>query len=126
MALALIEVKSQLRTSSIEEVLAALCNATKLIRKYTVELKFVGLFSYEYHGGRPQRELEMLKNVVRRVPSRIINCLALGDARLIRFWNLDPLDSHHVVDRWHAYKMPRMAPRYFVYNVVRPCVHTPS
>lgn len=115
---AAIEVKTKIRKHDLPPIIEKICNNAHLVRSISPSRKFFGLFSYEDTNINPDYILQTIKDKVGGSSSRLIDCVVLGKSTFIRYWNLDPNTGNHLLDRWHAYKLPRRAQGYFIHNVV--------
>ena len=114
---AVIEVKTKIHKSALPSVIEKVCENAALVRSITPSGKFFGLFSYEGISADPGYVLNTIKDKVRGINPRMVNCIALGDSTFVRFWNLDPDTGRHI-DCWHAYQIPKRASGYFIHNVI--------
>jgi len=103
---------------------AALKLATigEFCRDKSNNLPWLGLFSYE--GGVEQAE-HILNAVCRAYAETgiAINCATSGHDAFVRYWpsgHFEPGDNAEDRQRslWRAYKIPRLAPSYFISNLV--------
>jgi hypothetical protein len=47
---------------------------------------------------------------------RVVNCVALGQNLFARYWECRPEGHRRQADIFRAYRLPEMAPAYFVHN----------
>ena len=66
------------------------------------------MFSYGDNTKDIRKILETLKSIVDGKSNRIIHFINLGNSNFIRFSD----------DRWHAYKLEKKAPGYFIHNII--------
>jgi len=82
---------------------------------------FVGLFSYEVSLTTTASEaaLESLREAARARPQRVINHVALGKSRFVRYWEHRPNSQDDVLyNSWHSYRLTDRAFGYFISNVL--------
>ncbi len=116
--LGVIEVKSSLDNSKLRASLEKLCDNSELIRGKSPGGKVFGLFSFEDETTNPVETLTIIKDIVAGDGNRIVHCISLGDSNFIRYWNLDPIEGNRLLNKWHAYNLPRKAQGYFIHNVI--------
>jgi hypothetical protein len=118
-ALGLIEVKTRIQKNVIEEVCGKIFSAAKLVSaQATMTPKFVGVISIEDTDVDANEMLEPIYNVAGAPGGPEFNCLCLGSSYFVRYWDLPPTPPLRRINRWHAYKIPGMAPAYFIHNVI--------
>jgi hypothetical protein len=121
---AIAEVKTKLEgPAAWYEVAKKLGEHGKFCKEVAKSEPWLGIFAYE--GGRPQAKniLDAVCRVYRE--TRVaINCVASGYDLFVRYWpsgEYEPGDDP-VADRerkfWRAYELTRLAPSYFINNVV--------
>ena len=118
-ALAIIEVKTRIQKNKIEEVCEKIFSAAKLVRaQATMTPVFVGVISIEDTEVDANEILDPIYNVAGAPGGPEFNCLCLGSSYFVRYWDLPPTPPPRRINRWHAYKIPNMAPAYFIHNVI--------
>jgi len=117
--LGLIEVKTKIQKSEIEERCRKIFSAAKLVRSQpTVTRPFVGVISIEDTEVTADEMLNPIFNVAGFAGGSDFNCLCLGSSYFVRYWDCSPTNPRRPINRWHAYKIPEMAPAYFIHNVI--------
>jgi hypothetical protein len=118
-ALGLIEVKTRIRKSEIEKVCEKIFSAAKLVRSQpTVTRPFVGVIALEDTEVSADDMLDAIYNVAGAAGGPDFNCLCLGSLYFVRYWYCPPTPPNRPINRWHAYRIPDMAPAYFIHNVI--------
>ena len=114
-----IEVKTRVNRSELNEVLGKIDTIAKLHRRQpTVVRPFFGLFSYEDSDFDSHFALQTIKNVFFGFGGTPINILSFGESKFIRFWEFDPRDQRKLIYKWHAYELEGKAPAYFLHNAI--------
>lgn len=121
--LGIIEVKSRIPDRSrLREALGSLADDAELIRSARSKEKelFVGLFAYQTDlGAAKHREVRGdLQHCARGLRPRIVSYVCLGCSHFTMFWESSPDDLEASYDTWHSYRLPDMAPGYFINNLV--------
>ena len=82
--------------------------------------RFIGLFSYEISSFKTTDILSILQNKCGGHKHKIINCISLGQDYFIRYWPSDPSSQTGMLNyhKWHEYSFKKMAPAYFIHNVI--------
>lgn len=120
---AVIEVKSSLRVfADVKECAVKLAEIGKLCQENSEAIPWLGIFSYD---GILKTD-ELLLNAVEtayKETGAVIDCLAYGKDRFVRFWKKGELergdDPDAVnVEKWRLYEIEHLASAYFVGNVV--------
>lgn len=118
-ALGLIEVKTRIRKSEIEEHCRKIFDAAKLVRSQpTITRPFIGVIAVEDTEVTAEEMLNPIFNVAGYAGQGDFNCLCLGSSYFVRYWECSPVNSKCMINTWHAYKIPQMAPAYFIHNVI--------
>ena len=121
---AIVEVKTRLRSRrEYAEALEKLSANVEMCLPYSV---WSGLFVMEdddrvgYWDGRPDDELLLAADESADHPDTRVNCIALGPDLFVRYWSDSKREADGEIDgpAWHSYKMMRLAPAYFVGNLV--------
>lgn len=116
---AIVEVKSRITASALRTSCKGLANAADFIRRGRGGSRtFVGLFSYEEQNVSPEAALNALDLAAEGSGYRIIDHIALGDSKFIKWWRLNPLNSVRPHDSWHSYRLHQMAAGYFLHNLL--------
>jgi len=116
--LGVIEVKSKVNNTSFRESLEKLSRNSELARRHSPGRKFFGFYAFEDSDIRVGTALQTLHQVVGGDWNRVVHCVALGESKFLRFWNIDPATGNRLLDKWYAYTLPNRAPGYFLHNVV--------
>jgi len=120
---AVIEVKTALRSSTeVENCAIKLGDVGKLCRENCGKPPWLGIFDYE---GTLQGSNLLLDavEVAFRQTEVVINCIAYGKDRFVRFWKQGEIElgdppADPNIERWRAYRLDNLAPAYFIGNVV--------
>jgi hypothetical protein len=121
--LAVIEVKTGLQGSrKFGDVLTKLSKIEKLCHDVTGQDKvWSGLFVFEDATNledRQRQALEGLKSTYNNT-ERIVNCISCGKTIFIRYWNRGAeVNSFEMGRVWHSYELEKVAPSYFVGNLI--------
>jgi uncharacterized protein DUF6602 len=120
---AVIEVKTSLPSSSdVEECAIKLAKVGQLCRDNGDSRPWLGIFSYE--GTLRQNDLILDALIeAHRQTGALINCMAYGKDRFVRFWEKDEIERGDApegmnVGRWRIYRLEHLASAYFVGNIV--------
>jgi len=121
--LGIIEVKSRVDDRSrLREALDSLADDAEVIRRArrTERELFVGLFAYQTDlGAARHREVrDDLQHCARGLRPRIVSYVCLGCSHFTMFWENSPDDLGASYDTWHSYRLPDLAPGYFINNLV--------
>jgi hypothetical protein len=68
------------------------------------------------------RTLAIVRDAVQGNWNRRIDCLCLGRNRLIKYWEIDPLNQRKPCEKWRAYRLDNEAFGYFLHNAVEAIV----
>lgn len=120
---AVIEVKTSLRDSAeVKKCAIKLAKIGKLCRENGEGVPWLGIFSYE---GTLQQNAPLLDAVeaAYEQTGAVIDCLAYGKDRFVRFWKTGELERGDApeavnIESWRAYRLEDLASAYFVGNVV--------
>lgn len=115
--LGVIEVKSRATPAILAEAAQKLATDMLLIRVHPNIRAFAEFFAFDDGGGRPDAYLRPLVQAAERWESRV-DYACIGDGRFIRYWELNPEKPKRFLHAWHSYRLPGLAPGYFVHNVV--------
>ncbi|MCX6132995.1 MAG: hypothetical protein NTU47_04185 [Ignavibacteriales bacterium] len=121
---AIIEVKTKTTAKSLSKALDNLIHNVLIVeqhyRQFTqLQLShyslFTGIFSFETDIQDPDIVLELLYHKAKEMRSRVVNHLCLNDSLFFKFW-----ESHvwTPYEEWHSYHLERLAPAYFLNNIV--------
>ena len=115
--LGIIEVKTRVGPADCGVAAERLARNIELIRRHPNIRAFAALFAFEMDGGDSKSFLE---RVARAAASRNerLDFAAIGDSMFLKYWNLDPETQRRMYQTWHSYRMPGLAPGYFVHDVV--------
>jgi hypothetical protein len=117
----IVEVKSTISSREFRVAVDKLAANAEFIRQLSGDFHiFVGLFSYDMHRNSCERLLEALADATNGQPARIIDHVALGASKLIKYWHARPEDisGRMNYNQWHLYSLDRMAPGYFIQNLL--------
>lgn len=112
----IIEVKTRLNQQNLKE-------AVKKIKKIGDMLPeennaFLAIFSYDVDIPDNQSVLKLLQEETNS-KRQIVHLLCLGDSQFIRYWETSPeLTMNSTHDKWHSYRLDKMAYGYFIHNVL--------
>lgn len=120
---AVIEVKTSLPTfDDVQKCAIKLAEIGELCRKNGGAVPWLGVFSYE---GTLRHHAPLLDAVeaAYRQTGAVIDCIAYGKDRFVRFWKTGELEQGDVsedvnVEKWRLYQLEHLASAYFVGNVV--------
>ena len=80
---------------------------------------WAGLFIYDAGQLTDRNVLEMLQNVTNGDPMGVINCVAIGENKFVRFWKHGHSTSKLGKDpAWHSYDLKNLSHAYFVSNLI--------
>jgi hypothetical protein len=117
----IVEVKSSISLGEFREAAEKVADNAEFIRAHSSDFHiFVGLFSYDVRTANCGPFLDVLKNTANGNPARIVDHVALGPHKLIKYWPSDPTKDRQRLgyDQWHLYNLDRMAPGYFIHNLL--------
>lgn len=117
----IVEVKSNTSNAAFRVAAEKLADNAEFIRSRSSDFHiFVGFFSYDNRVENCQSFLQSLNQVAEGQDSRVINHVALGANTLIKYWPSDPSGDGVGIryDQWHLYNLDRMAPGYFIHNLL--------
>jgi hypothetical protein len=117
---AIVEVKTTATPSRLDYCASQLADAAAMVRRASPGRRlFVGLFVYEDGRRRIHSVLDHLHNAAGGIEHRVINHVSLGPSTFAKFWEVQPgQDSGPIYDTWHEYQLERMAPGYFIHNLL--------
>ena len=112
-----IEVKSSLQPSAIENVSNKLANIAEFVRKRTKSkpAPIFGLFAYEAQGTTGPKVARGLAKVCHEEANRIVSMLSLGDCDFVEYAAYPPNQS---IPGWRVYRLPDTAPAFFVCRII--------
>lgn len=131
----IIEVKTTARKGELATVFEKIADNIEKIPTGHANKRFFGVFFYEADDTLPEfsedappldieglkpaaaEVLGFIKQASKTLSRRIINCVSIGDSFFTRYWIQDP-NGNQLVERWHAYDLKRIAPAYFIHNVI--------
>lgn len=119
---AIIEVKTKIANGQkLREVLTTLSNDIKLIRSNAGNAStcWAGLFIYSVGQLTDRNILEELQRVTNVDPLGVINCVAIGENKFVRYWERGHSSSNLGQDPiWHSYELHGLSHAYFVSNLI--------
>ncbi|MES2899495.1 MAG: DUF6602 domain-containing protein [Pseudomonadota bacterium] len=115
---AIIEVKTAITRASCTAAVLKLAENAALARgpgsrRHPV---FVGLFAYE--GAHWNGTGQILQDAADGNFRRIVDHVSVGPSRFVKFWTRDPANGRPTYKSWHDYDLNRMAPGYFIHNLI--------
>jgi hypothetical protein len=117
-----VEVKTELSSTGLKQACKKLADSVERIR---IESKnpncWAGLFVYDAGRLSHQTVLKTLAWAANGDRARVVNSVSLGTRNFTLFWdNVEPyLINEETKDPvWHSYDLLRLAPAYFVSNLV--------
>ncbi len=113
----MIEVKSLVDATGFREALAKMRQNIELFGLPGRSTRFFGVFSFESTVST-DAALAALRDSAGGNPNCYLDLACLGYSHFIKWWYLNPESANRVVKRWHSYRLPEMAPGYFLHNVV--------
>jgi hypothetical protein len=117
----IVEVKSRTSLATFRTAAEALARNAQFIRAHSFDFHiFVGFFAYELVAANCRPFLYALNTVAAGQDARIIDHAAFGARKLIKYWPSDPSSNNGLLgyDQWHLYDLNRMAPGYFIHNLL--------
>lgn len=117
----IVEVKSNTSSREFRTAASKLADNAEFIREHSSDFHiFVGLFSYDLRGQNIDPILSALANSANGQQARVIDHVALGASKLIKYWDAHPQDisGRKNYNHWHLYNLSRMAPGYFIHNLL--------
>lgn len=114
--LGIIEVKTNLNTTSLENALSKLIQMRDNLNSTLTEGILFGLFSYEADTTNKNALLKLNKTC--HSHNSIVDFVCLGNSQFIKWWQHDPNGESREFNKWHSYKLPELAPGYFIHNVL--------
>lgn len=114
---AIIEVKSKLNLSAYAQATLRLASDAEFIRVQKQSDIFVGLFTYEIEGRNIDNAIEATQRTAGGNPDRVINHVALGPSKFIKFWENHPNDNVRY-KHWHLYELQNKSFGYFIHNLL--------
>ncbi len=117
---AIIEVKTSTTPTKLRQCVCGLGDSAAMVRQANRgKPLFVGLFVYEVGPRRVRSVLESLHAAAQRHEDRVVNHVSIGPSIFAKFWEVRPgQDSGPIYDTWHEYELDRMAPGYFIHNLL--------
>jgi hypothetical protein len=106
-----------LNRTQATKAIDTLADQIRLIRCGGRHSLFAGLFAYE--ATVTERSLlQAVKSAANGDSNVALSIASLGENSFLRFWTEDPEFPDVPVRRWHTYRMDRMAPGYFLHNII--------
>ncbi len=116
---AAIEVKSKVDAAKFRRATSELSATANFIRRGRGGTRaFIGLFSYEAPSLTPVTALAALDTAAMGSGYRVIDHVALGDSKFIKWWSTTPETPRRIHNSWHAYDLPQMSAGYFIHNLL--------
>jgi hypothetical protein len=119
---AIVEVKTSVSLSEFGKAATKLGNNAEFIRTRSLGPLFVGIFSYDVPTIGSDRTLAALQRAAAGDSNRLVDHACLGPSRFIKYWQNDPATTGRAAmrayDAWHLYSLKRMAPGYFIHNLL--------
>lgn len=115
--LGIIEVKSRIGPAQLKAAADSVARNIELVRLHPNTRAFSGVFAFEADGNNSQTYLEHVAAVATNW-NRRLDFAAIGESLFLKYWHLDPETGKRMYQHWRAYKMPELAPGYFIHNVV--------
>lgn len=116
--LGIIEVKSRVTPSVLENSLRKLAADIKLVRLHPNIRAFAAFFSFEADNASGQALLDILARVVTDWNQRL-DFASIGDSKFLKYWESDPRGvDRRMYESWHSYNLPSQAAGYFVHNAI--------
>jgi len=119
---AIIEVKSKIANGkNLCNVITKLSSEIKAIRSNANAINscWAGLFIYDSGQLTDRNVLKTLQRVTNGNPNGVINCIAIGEDKFVRYW--EHSHSKNTLGQepiWHSYKLVELSHAYFVSNLV--------
>lgn len=115
--LGIVEVKSDLDNTQARSAIDKLADQVRVIRCNGRHKIFSGLFSYA-SSASDRALLEAVKSAARHDSNVALSFASLGENSFLRFWTEDPIQPNTPTRKWHTYRMPLLAPGYFLHNII--------
>lgn len=116
---AIIEVKTRVSAQQFQAASEKLAEDAEFIRSAAIGYPlFVGIFAYELKGGGGRRLLESLQTIASGNENRVVDHASLGASKFIKYWSSSPSGNLGRYSTWHLYNLERMAPGYFIHNLL--------
>lgn len=117
----IVEVKSNTSVAEFRAAAVRLADNAEFIRSRSADFHiFVGFFTYDVRAANCLPFLKALNDAAAGQNGRIIDHVALGSRKLIKYWSSNPnqVQERLGYDQWHLYDLNRMAPGYFIHNLL--------
>lgn len=117
----IVEVKSNTTLPAFREAAVKLADNAEFIRSRSDLFDiFVGFFSYDVRTANCLTYLQALDATADGQDARVIDHVVLGGRKLIKYWSSDPSvqQGGQNYEHWHLYDLNRMAPGYFIHNLL--------
>lgn len=115
--LGVVEVKTSVDATSLEEALLKLVQMRRKIESTLNKGLLFGLFAYEAGKISNQTVLKKLKKVCTSQKG-VIDLICLGDSKFVKWWENNPNGDSGEYGKWHSYKLSGLAPGYFIHNAL--------
>jgi len=111
-----IEVKTKLTGPGLRDAVNKIKTIGKMLPPENKA--FLAIFSYDHNIRHNQESLNLLQEETGSI-QEIVNFICLGESRFIRYWATEPGGfCRTAYEKWHSYKLDKMAYGYFVHNVL--------
>lgn len=117
LCLGIIEVKTHVEPAELRDALQKLADCRELVSRSAQCRPVTGLFAFDHDDDRHEILLGELKAAGVGRTRRVVNCVALGQNLFARYWECRPEGPQRQADIYRAYRLPEMAPAYFVHNI---------
>jgi len=111
-----IEVKTIINSSIISSSLDKLTKIGDMLSADR-EKSLLGLFSYESEIQSNQTALDQLRKFCRS-RKQVADILCLGESQFIKYWHHNPQGGNGLYEKWHSYRLEKMAYGYFIHNIL--------
>jgi len=117
----IVEVKSSTTLADFRAATTKLADNAEFVRSKGGDFHiFVGFFSYDVRAADCLPFLDALQSAANGQDVRLIDHVTLGALKLIKFWPSNPSEAQNRsgYDQWHLYSLDRLAPGYFIHNLL--------
>lgn len=115
--LGIIEVKARVGPAEFGDAAEKVSRNIELVRLHPNSSAFSAVFAFETDSDNVDLYLERIKAVATNWDQRV-DLAAFGDSLFLKYWHLDPETGRQKYQHWRAYRMPALAPGYFIHNIV--------
>lgn len=114
-----IEVKTRVRGSELAEILECIGDNAEVVRRHGGFRSSFCLFSYECDSRCSNRLLDALYAGAHQKGNRRVDLASLGRSIFTKHHEFHPEGEHRrMYTSWHQYHLSKMAPGYFISNVI--------